>query len=88
MVVHAAAVSDYAVAGVFAGGADVSAGKVKSSHPELWLKLTPTPKLVDRIRDPWGFRGTLVKFKLEVGLGEPELLAGRRAGAARHPGPI
>ena len=74
VVVHAAAISDYAVAGVFAGGEDVSAGKVKGSHPELWLKLTPTPKLVDRIRSPWGFRGTLVKFKLEVGLSEPELL--------------
>ncbi len=73
-VVHAAAVSDYAVAGVFAGGVEVSAGKVKSSHPELWLKLTPTPKLVDRIRTPWGFTGTLVKFKLEVGVGEAELL--------------
>ncbi len=80
-IIHAAAVSDYAVAGVYALDADglprvdVSAGKVKSSHGELWLRLTPTPKLVDRIRPEWGFRGTLVKFKLEVGLGEDELLA-------------
>jgi phosphopantothenate-cysteine ligase/phosphopantothenoylcysteine decarboxylase/phosphopantothenate--cysteine ligase len=79
VIVHAAAVSDYQVAGIFAPGCDglrdVSAGKVKSSHAELWLKLTPTPKLVDRIREPWGFGGTLVKFKLEVGLSEDELLA-------------
>lgn len=52
---------------------DAGAGKVKSNHPEVWLRLTPTPKLVDMIRDPWGFRGTLVKFKLEVGVSEGEL---------------
>ncbi len=55
--------------------ADVAAGKVKSKHAELWLRLTPAPKLVDRFRSAWGFRGTLVKFKLEVGLTEPQLLA-------------
>ena len=78
-VVHSAAVSDYEVTGVFAGPpgamADASAGKVKSRHAELWLKLAPTKKLVDLIRAGWGFRGTLVKFKLEVGISEPELLA-------------
>ncbi|MCE9564334.1 MAG: bifunctional phosphopantothenoylcysteine decarboxylase/phosphopantothenate synthase [Planctomycetes bacterium] len=77
-VIHAAAVSDYRVAGAFthADGKfeNVSAGKVKSSHAELWLKLTPTPKLVDKIRSVWGFAGVLVKFKLEVGLTETELL--------------
>ncbi len=53
---------------------DVTAGKVKSSHRELWLRLVPTPKLVDSIRQPWGFDGVLVKFKLEVGLSDDELL--------------
>lgn len=77
-IIHAAAVSDYALAGVFTRAADgtitdASAGKIASSHPELWLKLTPAPKLVDRIRSPWGFAGTLVKFKLEVGLNRDEL---------------
>lgn len=94
-VIHAAAVSDYRAAGIFApapGSAfdpekltwsasgegpprvrDAAAGKVKSSHPELWLRLLPTPKLVDKIRSEWGFRGVLVKFKLEVGLSESEL---------------
>jgi phosphopantothenate---cysteine ligase (CTP) len=52
---------------------DAGAGKVKSHHPELWLRLLPTPKLVDRIRKPWGFDGILVKFKLEVGVTEGEL---------------
>jgi phosphopantothenate-cysteine ligase/phosphopantothenoylcysteine decarboxylase/phosphopantothenate--cysteine ligase len=52
---------------------DAAAGKVKSSHAELWLRLVPTPKLVDKIRPIWGFTGVLVKFKLEVGLSEVEL---------------
>jgi phosphopantothenoylcysteine synthetase/decarboxylase len=52
---------------------DRAAGKVKSDEPELWLRLVRTPKLVDRIRTDWGFRGTLVKFKLEVGLTEDRL---------------
>ena len=77
VVIHAAAVSDYRVAGVFTHRAgeftDVAAGKVKGSHPELWLKLVPTPKLVDKIRPVWGFAGVLVKFKLEVGLTDAEL---------------
>ena len=32
------------------------------------------PKLIDRIRNPWNFAGLLIKFKLEVGLNENELL--------------
>jgi phosphopantothenoylcysteine synthetase/decarboxylase len=49
-------------------------GKIKSSEPELWLRLVRAPKLVDRIRRPWGFTGILVKFKLEVGISEQELV--------------
>lgn len=48
-------------------------GKIKSDAPELWLRLVPTPKLVDCVRQPWGFRGVLVKFKLEVGIDPTEL---------------
>lgn len=77
-VVHAAAVGDYHVAGTFAKHGDelvdVAAGKVKSDHPELWLKLVRAPKLVDKVRAGWGFRGVLVKFKLEVGVTDAELL--------------
>jgi phosphopantothenoylcysteine synthetase/decarboxylase len=54
---------------------DRAAGKVKSDEPELWLRLVRTPKLVDRIRTDWEFAGLLVKFKLEVGITEQELLA-------------
>ncbi|MCI0681692.1 MAG: bifunctional phosphopantothenoylcysteine decarboxylase/phosphopantothenate synthase [Gemmataceae bacterium] len=53
---------------------DRTAGKIKSDEPELWLRLVRAPKLVDRIRGEWGFGGQLVKFKLEVGLNEKELL--------------
>jgi phosphopantothenate---cysteine ligase (CTP) len=87
-VVHAAAVNDYHVAGVYAPEAgtrfdpaagtpaltDATAGKVKSHHAELWLRLVPAPKLVDKVRRDWGFAGTLVKFKLEVGASDTELL--------------
>jgi phosphopantothenoylcysteine synthetase/decarboxylase len=54
--------------------ADRATGKVKSDEPELWLRLVRAPKLVDLVRPEWGFRGLLVKFKLEVGVGAGELL--------------
>jgi phosphopantothenoylcysteine synthetase/decarboxylase len=54
---------------------DRTAGKVKSDEAELWLRLVKTPKLVDRIRTDWKFTGLLVKFKLEVGVTDKELLA-------------
>jgi phosphopantothenoylcysteine synthetase/decarboxylase len=53
---------------------DRLAGKVKSDEPELWLRLVRAPKLIDLIRAPLGFRGTLVKFKLEVGVSDERLL--------------
>ncbi len=52
---------------------DRAAGKVKSEEPELWLRLVRAPKLIDCVRGEWGFRGLLVKFKLEVGIGEEQL---------------
>lgn len=53
---------------------DRAAGKVKSDEAELWLRLVRTPKLVDLVRTDWGFRGILIKFKLEVGVTEERLL--------------
>lgn len=77
-IVHAAAINDYHVVGTFAKIegelVDVSAGKVKGNHAELWMKLIPAPKLVDRFRSAWGFAGTLVKFKLEVDVSDADLL--------------
>lgn len=53
---------------------DRAAGKVKSDEDELWLRLVRAPKLVDKVRNEWGFQGVLVKFKLEVGVSEERLL--------------
>ncbi len=54
---------------------DVQSGKVKSHHREIWIRLVPTPKLVDKFRRDWGFQGLLAKFKLEVDVTNRELLA-------------
>ncbi len=53
---------------------DRAAGKVKSDEPELWLRLVRAPKLIDCVRRDWGFGGLLVKFKLEVGVSDEQLL--------------
>jgi phosphopantothenoylcysteine synthetase/decarboxylase len=52
---------------------DRAAGKIKSDEPELWIRLVRAPKLIDRMRGDWNFRGILVKFKLEVGVTEEQL---------------
>ena len=53
---------------------DVQAGKVKSSFESITVLAQRTEKLVDLFRGEWGFRGLLVKFKLEVGIGREDLL--------------
>ena len=53
---------------------DVSAGKVKSTHPSMVVLGEPTEKIIDLFRREWGYRGILVKFKLEVGIGVDQLL--------------
>jgi phosphopantothenate---cysteine ligase (CTP) len=61
--------------GVWPSMIEQKGGKIKSHEPEMWIRFVRAPKLIDRIRNPWGFSGLLVKFKLEVGLMENELLA-------------
>jgi phosphopantothenoylcysteine synthetase/decarboxylase len=56
-------------------------GKVKSTFEEIALVGQRTPKLIDMFRRDWKFQGVLIKFKLEVGLSEDELL--RVAAASR-----
>ena len=65
IVIHSSAVSDYKIAN------EVS-GKTPSGKNDLQLNLSPTEKLVDKIRqqDPDTF---LVKFKLQVGLTKEKL---------------
>lgn len=89
VIIHSAAVSDYLVDGMYQQtgnfqGADGRhlyelnelhhSSKIGSDHNELWMKLIPTIKIVDQIRKPWGFEGTLVKFKLQVGMNDEELI--------------
>jgi phosphopantothenoylcysteine synthetase/decarboxylase len=77
VIIHSAAVSDYYVSGVVTepGGSYIdSSKKVSSSHDTLYLELKKTRKIVDDIRSLWGFTGCLVKFKLQVGLTDEELL--------------
>ena len=83
VVIHSAAVSDYKVAGTYASKGGVhhedlhevdSSTKISSSAKELYIKLVPTEKIIDKIRDLWGFKGKLVKFKLQVGMTDEELL--------------
>ena len=50
------------------------AGKITSREPEIWFRMVRAPKLVDRVRTAWGYNGILVKFKLEVGLNDHELV--------------
>ncbi len=81
VIIHSAAVSDYKVTGLFTRefpegeliSVDNSA-KVSSAHEELFLKLSPTSKLIDQIRQPWNFQGVLVKFKLQVGMTDWNLI--------------
>jgi phosphopantothenoylcysteine synthetase/decarboxylase len=88
-----AAVADYRPAGAFAvlertdlgDGREqwvvqsAQAGKIKSTHTHVAFLGQQTEKIIDHFRRDWAFKGTLVKFKLEVGLGKDELLAVGRA---------
>jgi phosphopantothenoylcysteine synthetase/decarboxylase len=91
-----AAVSDYTPAGVYrvikretqTNGQEhwlvenVQAQKVKSSHGTIAILGQATEKLVDLFRTRWNYRGLLVKFKLEVGISEEDLI--KIAGESRR----
>jgi len=80
IVIHSAAVSDYQAAGVFVRNENGqlteidSSAKISSAYQELFIRTVPTFKIIDKIRQSWGFKGKLVKFKLQVGLSEEELI--------------
>jgi phosphopantothenate---cysteine ligase (CTP) len=67
---------------------DAQAGKVKSHFEEIAILGRRTEKLVDLFRTKWSFHGVLVKFKLEVGITENQLIevaqASRRASDADY----
>lgn len=83
VVIHSAAVSDYQVSRVLVpevvGLRPVdNSAKISSAYSKLYLELEPTIKIIDQIRHPWGFRGKLVKFKLQVGVSDEELITTAR----------
>jgi phosphopantothenate---cysteine ligase (CTP) len=53
----------------------LSGEKISSGHWEMAVVGERTTKIVDLFRNEWGYRGLLVKFKLEVGLRKDELIA-------------
>jgi phosphopantothenoylcysteine synthetase/decarboxylase len=67
---------------------DVQAGKIKSNHGAIAVLGMPTEKLVDLFRTEWKHAGLLVKFKLEVGISQDELIrigqASRKASGADY----
>jgi phosphopantothenoylcysteine synthetase/decarboxylase len=83
-----AAVADYRPAGVFTVTSrqksspdtetwvvrDVQAGKVKSTHAAIAVLGEQTEKIVDLFRREWRHSGLLIKFKLEVGISQHELI--------------
>jgi len=78
-VIHSAAVNDYELAqvSVLHGKRFIPVknnGKISSKHKRIRLELVQTIKIIDQIRRPWGFPGKLVKFKLEVGISDRELV--------------
>ena len=89
VIVQSAAISDFLVAGAYQQVGQIresagrffvelekldQSGKISSKHPKLWLETAPTKKIVDQIRNPWGFKGQLVKFKLQVNMDDGTLV--------------
>ena len=62
---------------------EAKAGKIGTSEPEMWIRLVRAPRLVDRVRTPWGFAGLLVEFRLEVGVGDHELVGAAEQARAK-----
>jgi phosphopantothenate--cysteine ligase len=87
VIIHSAAVSDYeidTIYGVPKGCSEKDSAswvaidrtkKISSSQFEkLIITTSLTEKIVDKIRSPWGFNGQLIKFKLQVGISDDELI--------------
>ena len=75
VVIHSAAVPDYVPEKVFPG-------KIKSGEKDLTIKMKPTVKIVDYIKN-WDSSTILVKFKLEVDSEEKDLIKIAKRSMAR-----
>ncbi|MCK4613630.1 MAG: bifunctional phosphopantothenoylcysteine decarboxylase/phosphopantothenate--cysteine ligase CoaBC [Thermoplasmata archaeon] len=64
-IILCAAISDYSP--------EKREGKIPSGQKEIMVKMTPTPKVIDRIREK-ASDAFLVGYKAEAGIGEDELL--------------
>ena len=66
VIIHSSAVSDYTPI-------DTVKGKISSQKDLLTINLTPTKKLIDKVREQ-AKDSFLIKFKLQVGLTEEKLI--------------
>lgn len=74
-IIHSAAVSDFTVGKILdSRGHPADSAKLDSANAPFHLELVRAPKVIDKIRKDWGFRGLLVGFKLESGLDTPALI--------------
>lgn len=53
---------------------DHKPGPNDAPDSEVWVRMVRAPKLIDRVRSQWNFKGLLVKFKTAGGIGDQELV--------------
>ncbi len=80
VIIHSSAVSDYEVEGVYYLDSEGNRVRVDNSSKipsgmKMFIELQPTEKLIDKIREPWGFTGKLIKFKLQADMSEKDLIS-------------
>lgn len=64
-IIHAAACSDYSVSHVKALGNELlQKDKISSLYKNIEIHMRKNPKLLNAIKDEWGYKGLLVGFKL------------------------
>lgn len=66
VIILAAAIPDYDVI-------NKVQGKIRSKG-DMKIDLTPLPKIINKVKNDWGYKGILVGFKLLVGATEDELI--------------
>jgi phosphopantothenate-cysteine ligase/phosphopantothenoylcysteine decarboxylase/phosphopantothenate--cysteine ligase len=54
---------------------EVGGSKIKSDYEQIAILGMRNPKIVDLLRQEWGYDGLIYKFKLEAGVTEQELIA-------------
>jgi phosphopantothenoylcysteine decarboxylase/phosphopantothenate--cysteine ligase len=85
---HAAAVSDFTIAGVWRRQQDgrleeIAARKIPTHEGSIFAELRPAPKIIARLRS-WHPHGLLVGWKYELDGTRPEVLAKGRAQIRAH----